>query len=372
MKVNLTKYKKYLLTLLGLALATLSACGNLPTNIAIGSAGEPTPTASIDATEEAPVIENVTPTPIPAAFGHIIFVSNRNGQKDLFMTTPDGLQITKLIDNIAEDTMPRLSPDGSRIAYVSTANNNTDIFVLDLRTGAITQITNATEKDSAPTWSPDSRQIAFESFRDGNFEIYIANADGSNQTRITNDPAGDSNPVWSPTSNEIAFVSNRFGNADILLTNPAGQIFTLTTNPAPDSAPAWSPDGNFISFQTFSGELSNICIIERNGLNERCVTTVASEYSPVVWSPDGAWLATSAASVIHLYNTQDGSAKQLFADGIQPTKTTPAFSPDGLRIVFQAQYNGDMELFFALIPTNEFFQVTSFGGYDGEAIWSSQ
>lgn len=369
MKVNLSKYKKILtLAFLALALATLSACGSLPTNIAAGAAGDPTPTDSANS-GEVPTAENTVIT-IPDAFGHIIFVSDRDGQKDLFITTPDGSQISKLVNNIAEDTMPRLSPDGTKIAYVSTANNNTDIYVLDLNSGAVTQVTTAAEKDSAPTWSPNSQQLAFESFRDGNFEIYITNADGSNQTRITNDPAGDSNPVWSPASNEIAFVSNRFGNADILLTNPSGAVFTLTTSPAPDSAPAWSPDGNLISYQAFSGELSNLCVIGRDGLNGRCVTQTASEYGPVVWSPDGNWLATSASAIIHLYNVHDNSSQQLYKTSIVPTNNSLAFSPDGIRIVFQAQYNGDMELFSVVIPTNEFTQVTAFSGYDGEAVWS--
>jgi Tol biopolymer transport system component len=370
MKVTFSNCKKILVpTLLTLALTTLTACGNIDPNLIVGVAGEPTPTSLVNTTE-APVIENVPPTEIPAAFGHIIFVSNRDGQKDLFITTPDGSQVIKLVNNIAEDTMPRLSPDGTKIAYVSTANNNTDIYVLDLNSSAVTQVTTAPEKDSAPTWSPNSQQLAFESFRNGNFEIYVTNIDGSNQTRLTNDPAGDSNPVWSPNSNEIVFVSNRFGNADILLTNLSGAIFTLTTSPAPDAAPAWSPNGDFISYQTFTGDLSNLCLVGRDGLNGRCITTIASQYSPTVWSPDGLWIATTASSVIHLYSVQDGATKQLYKTGISPTQNIIAFSPDGLRIVFQAQYNGDMEIFSVLIPTNEFTQITAFSGYDGEAIWS--
>jgi TolB protein len=211
----------------------------------------------------------------------------------------------------------------------------------------------------------------FESFRDGNFEIYITNVDGSNQYRLTNDPAADTSPVWSPTANEIAFVSNRFGNADIFLTNPAGQVFTLTTSPAPDNAPAWSPSGNFIAFQTFSGDLSNLCIIGRDGLNGRCVTSSPALYSPLVWSPDSTWLASSGNAAIHLFNIFDGTTQQISASGIEP-RGAPAFSTDGLRLVFQAQFNGDMELFSALIPTNEFTQVTAFAGYDGEAIWINQ
>lgn len=353
-------------------LAILSACGD-GSNILQGAAGTPIPNSNntTQPNSELQTPEVPVATPFPPAIGRIIFVSNRDGQMDLFITNPDGTQVAKLINNIAEDTTPRLSPDGTQVAFVSTANNNTDIYILNLATGAVNQVTNAPEKDSSPTWSPDGRQLAFESFRDGNFEIYITNIDGSNQYRLTNDPAGDSNPVWSPTSNEIVFVSNRFGNADILLTNTSGNIFTLTTNPAPDNAPAWSPDGRTIAFQTFSGDLSNLCLIARDGLNLRCLTSSPALYSPLTWSPDGAWLASTGNTAVHLFNIFDGTTQQISAPGIEP-HGLPDFSSDGLRLVFQAQYNGDMELFSALIPTNEFTQITTFSGYDGEAIWTNQ
>ena len=370
MSFYLKKYKKYFILLsFVLVVLTLSACGDVGSEL-LGVAGQPTETPAAGSTDN-PTGDNTATIPLPAATGHIIFVSNRDGQMDLFITSPDGVEVSKLINNIAEDTSPRLSPDGTRVAFVSTANNNTDIYVLDLASGAVTQVTNAPEKDSSPTWSPNGSQLAFESFRDGNFEIYITNVDGSNQFRLTNDPAGDSNPVWSPISNEIAFVSNRFGNADILLTNTSGTIFTLTTSPAPDSAPAWSPDGSTIAYQTFSSELSNLCIIGRDGLNGRCVTTIPNEYSSPAWSPDGTWVAASVGSAIQLFNIRDGSTNQLSSPDIEP-RSMPTFSPDGFRLVFQAQFNGDMEIFSVAISTNEFIRVTSSTSYDGEAVWSAQ
>lgn len=371
MTIYFKKYKSFLvLTCILLASAIISACGDGST-ILQGAAGQETPTTSADSTAEQPITEVITATPFPAASGRIIFVSNRDGQHNLYITSPDGIQVERLTTNIAEDTTPRISPDGTRVAYVSTVNNNTDIYIIDLNTRAITQVTNATEKDSAPTWSPDGRQLAFESFRDGNFEIYITNVDGSNQYRLTNDPSADTHPVWSPTSNEIAFVSNRFGNADILLANTSGTLFTLTTSPAPDNAPAWSPDGNTIAYQTFSGELSNLCLIGRDGLSGRCITPNPSQYSSPVWSPDGIWIVASGSDAIHLFSIFDGAVNQISATGIEP-RGTPTFSSDGLRLVFQAQFNGDMELFSALIPTNEFTQITALSGYDGEAVWANQ
>lgn len=367
------KKHRNILTLVGVALfaLTFSACGTT-TGTLSGAAGQPTEEVIAATTEETSVVE-VPPTPIPPATGQIIFASNRDGQTELYMTSPDGTQITRLSTNAALDgsSTPRLSPDGTKIAFSSTINSNTDIYILDIASGAVSRVTDAQEKDSSPSWSPNGQQLAFESFRDGNLEIYIVNADGSNPTRLTNDPAGDSNPVWSPISNEIIFVSNRFGNSDLFLLSPSGAVATLTTNPAPDNTPAWSPDGNFIAFASFSGELSNICIIGRDGLNQVCITSNPAEYSIPVWSQNGEWIAVNNQTSIQLMNIKDGNVVQLSQAGIEP-RGVPAWSPDGLRIVFQAQSGGDMEIYHALIPTNEFTRVTSIPGYDGEPLWASR
>lgn len=377
MRPFLKKYQTSIaIIFLALFALLFSACGSTSDLGLQGLAGQSTNTENASTTEivETQSPEVPTATPIPPATGHIIFASNRDGQMDLYMTTPDGSQQTRLTTNASVDgnSTPQVSPDGTKVAFVSLEGNNSDIFVLNLTTNAITRITDAPEKDASPSWSPDSQHLAFESFRDGNFEIYIANADGSNPIRLTNDPAGDSHPVWSPVANEIAFVSNRFGNSDLLLLNLNGAISTLTTNPSPDNNPVWSPDGNFIAFQSFSNDLSNICIIGRDGLNQKCLTPSMAVYDAPVWSHDGAWLAATAPqnAAIHLFNVADGSIVQLTQSGIEP-RSIPTWSADGLRLAFQGETNGDTELFSVFLPTQEFTPITSAAGSDVAPVWLS-
>jgi len=361
--------------LLACALGACSPAGD--TLIGIGGLGDEV-TATAEAGEILPTepTEPPTATPIPAPFGSIIFVSNRDGQMNLYKTAPDAVQQIRLTASGSEDINPVLSPDRTRLAFVSTVNDNTDIYILDLNTLVTTRVTTAPERDSSPSWSPNGQQLVFESFRDGNLEIYITNVDGSNQTRLTSDPAGDSTPVWSPINNEIVFVSNRFGNSDLLLLSPNGQISPLTTTTAADSAPAWSPDGRFVAFKTAVGDLSNLCVIGRDAMNQVCITTIPSEMGTPVWSPNGQWIAIHAKQGegygINAFNIVDGSILQLSAPGIN-VRGTPAWSPDGLRLVFQAQENNsDMELFMVTIPTNEFTRLTTTVAYDGEPLWSDQ
>lgn len=347
----------------------LGACGTTDELDLGGAAGAITEEAPpTEAANVNPVIE--TPTPIPPAEGRIIFTSRRDGQTDLYMITADGAETVRLTTGAAveEGDTPKLSPDGTKVAFVGTVAENTDIYALDIASRAITRITDAQGRDSSPSWSPDGQRIAFESFRDGNLEIYVVNADGSNLIRLTNDSGGDSNPVWSPNANDIIFSSHRFGNSDLFLIGLNGFLSTLTTNPEPDNNAAWSPDGNFIAYLAFRGELSNLCLIARDGSNKTCLTDFPVKFETPVWSPDGLWIAVASEKEFHIFNRATGEVVYLSQEGVAPVGA-PAWSPDGLRLVFQGLSNREMELYQAVVQTNEFTQIAAAPGFDGKPIW---
>src|SRR5688500_6234073 len=114
--MNLTLNKKQKLALFSLFIfgsLTLSACGGGPgTNPLIGGAGlgEVTPTA--EATEPAVIPPTEVPTIAPPA-GHVVFVSDRDGAMNLYMTSPDGVEQRRLTASNSKDTDPRVSPDGT-------------------------------------------------------------------------------------------------------------------------------------------------------------------------------------------------------------------------------------------------------------------
>src|SRR5512139_2568200 len=68
-------------------------------------------------------------------------------------------------------TGPAWSPDGARIAYSAAfdvlRHSNQDIYTMSPDGGDITRLTNHIADDSAPAWSPDGERIAFVSTRDG-------------------------------------------------------------------------------------------------------------------------------------------------------------------------------------------------------------
>ncbi len=169
----------------------------------------------------------------------IVFVSERSDlrkvpytqkRSDIYTMQRDGNFQQPLSDAASNEGGPCFSPDGKYIYFHSNRNGTYDIFRMDADgANPVTIIGQTPGDDVNPYVSPDGQHIAFFSNRDGNYEIYLANIDGSEQQRLTFSPAEDLNPVYSPDGKTIAFHSNRNGNYDIYfinLTMPSASMST--------------------------------------------------------------------------------------------------------------------------------------------------
>jgi Tol biopolymer transport system component len=106
-------------------------------------------------------------------------------------------RLTRARKGIA-DSFPAWSPDGRHIAFISDRSGNRDIYVMDRNGRVLRRLTRAPGEDRWPAWAPHGQRIAFVSDRAGNDEIFVMQADGSNQRRLTRSPRADDQPVWRP------------------------------------------------------------------------------------------------------------------------------------------------------------------------------
>ena len=128
----------------------------------------------------------------------IAFISERDGNKEIYVMNSDGSEQKNLTNNPAGDYSSSWSPDGKKIAFTSGRDGNGEIYVMNADGSEHKRLTNNRAFDMFPSWSPDGKKIAFQSKRDGNGEIYVMNSDGTEQKRLTNNPALDFLSSWLP------------------------------------------------------------------------------------------------------------------------------------------------------------------------------
>jgi TolB protein len=286
-----------------------------------------------------------------------------------------------LISAGAAPNPPALALNG-KIAFTSLRDGNAEIYVMNADGSNQTRLTNGSDWDQYPAWSPDGSRIAFQSTRDNISGIFVINADGSGLRRVTFTTGGtDYDPTWSPDGGRIAFIKldlNTNPNpTDIYVVNADGNNLTRLTNAASDWAPVWSPDGTRLAFQCAG---NSICAIDADGHNRVTLAQGSFEigFSEPNWSPDGRKIACSSSifreeeeayqSEIFVMNA-DGSDQQNVTQSTM-SEISPAWSPDGNKLVFSVWINGGAEIFTTNLDGSGRSQLTnSLGFANGHPSW---
>lgn len=207
----------------------------------------------------------------------IVFTAyGRDGnQADIYtMDINSGRQRNLTKDAIADEVHPAWSPDGRKIAFVSNRDGNLNIYVMDADGKNVHQLTDHPASDLHPAWSPNGQEIAFQSTRDGNIDIYVMDTNGGNIHRLPHRLAFDITPAWSPNGRKIAFVSYGSGvNFAIYIMDADGSDIERLTN-YPAEFPVWSPDGKQLAFDSnknrdgVPNSDKEIYVIDADGKNE--------------------------------------------------------------------------------------------------------
>lgn len=179
---------------------------------------------------------------------HIAFVSDQDGQREIYMMDIEGGNWVNLTQHPAEDFSPVWSPDGTRIAFVSDRARNYEIFVMDALTGdTVRNVSLNRAEEWSPAWSPDSKHLTFISDETGYYQVYMLTLDSRRIRNLTRYNSSDFSPTWSPDGKHIAFVSNRSELQQIYLVNiecgvaAENCIRPVMTARGESSTPAWRP-----------------------------------------------------------------------------------------------------------------------------------
>jgi TolB protein len=239
----------------------------------------------------------------------------------------------------------------TRITFVSNRDGNDEIYIMDYDGANQTRITFNRIKDYMPAWSPDQRSIAFSSYRGTNVNLYIRNIYEGTETLVASSGMNFA-PAFSPDGKKLAFCSSmtESGNAEIYVYDlETKKTKRLTYNSATDTAPSWSPTGREIAFTSdrVGAGAPQIYIMDAEGSNVRKVSFGGNYHDSPAWSPTGDRIAyvSRVDNVFDLYilNLRTNQISKLTESNAR--NETPSWSPDGRHLVFTSNMSGSLQVY---------------------------
>jgi serine/threonine-protein kinase len=151
-------------------------------------------------------------------------------------------------------TMPRISPDGTRVA-LDIRDQENDIWIFDLHRQTLERRTFDPQLDQYPVWTPDGKRLLFASSRLSIPAVFSQAADGTGTAVQMSTPANLTAQFpssMSPDGTRLilreASATSRFDIA--MLTLGKTQTEPLLQTPYGENNGEVSPDGKWIAYQS--------------------------------------------------------------------------------------------------------------------------
>jgi Tol biopolymer transport system component len=192
---------------------------------------------------DAAVNEILEWSPVWSPLGdRVAYQTNTDAKINICLADAAGLQFECLVRGAFDNADPAFSPDGNELIFVSNRDGDWEIYVTgaDGR-GDVRQLTNNNFADLNPEYSQDGSLIIFDSDAAATLDIYRMRADGSEVTRLTSLIENEREPEWIG-SDLIVFSSNEDGDYDLYLMSADGEdLRQITDYVGKDGGAAWCP-----------------------------------------------------------------------------------------------------------------------------------
>jgi len=220
-------------------------------------------------------------------------------QADTEEPTPSTLPIstptpTQMV--VAQPEIPTLPPatNGTLpglIVFSMSEAGYFHLFAYHPETLPITRLTYGEWDDLQPAISPDGTQIAFTSNRSGHWDLYLLDLTTGETTQFTDDLDYNGHPAWSSDGLWLAYDKYQDSNLDIFIKPVVADIpeTRMTTHPAQDFQPAWQPGSTTIAFTSTRTGSQDIFLLDTNqpGSDQNYTINRTVNQTLPAWTPDG-------------------------------------------------------------------------------------
>ena len=374
--------------LIGLNALGLTGCSSF------GAVNVPTP--ALTPTSAPIYVVTASPTLLPFT-GKIAFVSYDNMDNPhinvMNANGSDLVDITPVTNPPQKIEFLSWSPDGQYIIFQARKDDVMQIFTIRSDGSDFTQLTSGKDNSYSPSWSPNEQYIAFAARKDGVMQIYKIKSDGSGVIQLTFGKNGDSfRPLWSPDGKNIIF---KYSNPDILdstglpgasqayiMNSDGTEAHHLAVKTKPDNAimtGSYRKDGLIAIEEVITRYAVANYVVNSEGEIQKQFPEFSTE-SPIVWSPDGKYVAYSPGYRVPgcfgiVVMKFDKSENKCLIDQKSDSSVyfgQTSWSPDGKYIMFLSNLNGDYDLYAMRPDGSGLTQLTNIPGHEDWAVWWSE
>ena len=267
---------------------------------------------------------------------------------------------------------PTWSPDGQELIYSMQGT------LWRQRIGSLEsrQLTSGPGYDYQPDWSPDGQSVVYTSYRNDAMELRLLDLASGESRSLLADGAVNVEPRWSPDGTRLVYVSTAFEGrwhvfvASISANQGLADIQRITEDHASGLpryyyggydqylSPTWSPDGKDLILISNRSHIWGSGGFWRMGAHPGA-TLKEIHYEETTWRARPDWSRNGNRVVYSSYlGTQRNQLWLMPADGGDPFQltyeegdaTAPRWSPDGRRIAYVSNEDGNPELRIVDVP----------------------
>jgi len=308
--------------------------------------------------------------------GRIAFVSDRDGDEDIYVSYADGSFPGLLTLNDASEASPSWSVDGAKISFRSDVTGPTDVFVVNADGLGIQNVSNSPDTETTIAWSPDSATLAFDAIRSG--QLHVVTTTGSQIAVVTTSDPENGDPTWSPDGLKLVFRSGStaMSKFNLHVSTDRGvsstQLTPIVNAGQIDSSPRWSPDGLKIALLSTRNGNPDVWVVDPDGMNLTNLTASATPELDFAWSPDSSKIAfvreIGGDRDVWIMNADGSAAINLT---LRPgADEHPRWSPDGASLVFASHRDGNTELYRMGSDGSNATNITNEMSEDADPEWT--
>jgi len=215
----------------------------------------------------------------------------------IWVALAKGNDTPRALTNEGKDSMPRWSPDGTKVAFVRGGKSGANIYVIDMHGGEPAQLSNFPEGViSAMKWCPNGKSLAV-SYRQTDKPFTNALAESRKKTKESDPPFVTEN-LWYRLDGDGYFGHARFhlyivdastGKYRNVWKRDNLGFFSFT----------WSPKGDKIAITTNTSKKSlldsrqtKVVVLDvASGKSKALPNCTKGPKDAITWSPNGRWLA---------------------------------------------------------------------------------